>query len=709
MAFKASTSRAPAAPTMYKLGTDKFYGIDASTSDENVSLSRACGISYYKSETENKSAEPGLVNFIRTNAGEIGKRCGVKPITTEKYSGYEKEITEIQKSIYAAGHLILGTVDEDLPALHIFSYADGKYTESVVEIGGAGEDKNWKLFHTSDNNFFAGCDGGVILGKLDDLPKSLKYITPSGICTLNSHDDSERYFYFDYGSNNNSYSNVISSGVKIPTVFISKTPSGGGTGYEPLNMFTSWVCEQYTGDGTAKEYNLSFVPNTIETAKAFVMSADGTWTESKISFSGNKIQFTTAPSKPVISGEDNVKIYYCRNVGSGVLDISKSTVSCNYGVAGYKDRLFLAGNNDVKNRVWFSAMDDYTYFPETSYLTFGDENTEIKMLAGQDSNLAVFTSEKCYLVSGTANYEIDEQFESDAIFTVSHIFESADPVPGARPLVFNNEIVYLSTAGLAAVTPSNVMDERYAQIRSERVNYWLLQEQLRDAKICICKDFLVIQPKHRTITETNKMYLLDGTQFSSANSKPFSYRQYEAYIWQGVAFNADHVWYVEDELHLYCFGNIIRVPLSIGGDNEDYTDVFTINGEEDSIAICASWETPNLYGATFYAKKSFSKLGILLRKTLNPIDNKEINTSVRVFYKKNNDPWKLLKDYSGEQSIFRYDYMNYGIFAYSPVGKTYDMQKKIKIKKTQSLKLRFENDVPGMPLYLQAFGLEYTF
>lgn len=708
MAFKTSTSRAPAAPSMYKIGTDKFFGIDTSASDDNIRLSRACGISYYNSECSGGQAEPGLVNFIRTNIGEIGKRSGTKPAQIN-YAQYDNNIIEVQKCLYAADHLIVGSIDNNnTPALHIYTYDNNIFSEKVIEIGGAGEDKNWRLFHASDNNFFAGCDGGVILGKLNAFPQSLRYITPYGICTLNTHNDD--WFYFDYDSKNNSYANILNSGMKIPTVFIGKTPIGGGTGYQPLNMFTGWVCEQYLSDGTATEYQLSFEADTTEPPMVYVRSSDGEWQSVKTDFAeNNKISFDEAPPVPAVSGEDNVKVYYCRASGTDVLKLSRCTVCCNYGVGGYKDRLFLSGNETLPNYVWFSAMDDYTYFPETSYMTFGDEKTKVSMLAGQDSSLAVFTREKCYLVSGNVNTDTSSPFSPDALFTVSHIFESPEPANGAVPVVFNNEIVYVSISGLAAVTPSNVLDERYAQIRSDRSGYWLLKEPLSDSKLCICNDFLFLLPKHKSYSHSNKLYVFDGLQFESSQSKPFSYRQYESFIWQSIAFKAQYIWSKEGNVYLFENGYIHYIPIANDNVNEYYSDEFDIDGQMYSKPILAAFETPNIYGSSFYSKKSFSKLGILLRKSLNPNDNKEINTSVRVLYKKNNEPWKLLKDYSGEQSIFRYDYVNYKLFSFTPRAKTYDMQKKIKVKKAQCLKLRFENDIPDMPLYLQAFGLEYTF
>ena len=264
----------------------------------------------------------------------------------------------------------------------------------------------------------------------------------------------------------------------------------------------------------------------------------------------------------------------------------------------------------------------------------------------------------------------------------------------------------MSTYGLAAITPSNVMDERYAQIRSERVNGWLLNETLEDLRYSVCGEFLVITNK------SGRVYLLDSTQFSSTESKPFSYRQYEGYIWN---LQADNIWEFNGMLCFTRYRNFCSISFFESGERNDYTDFYKDeseigqpDGKEYNIPIKCWWETPNLYGTDFDNRKAFSKLGVLLKKTFSPDDKNEINTSVRVWAKKNNEPWKLIKDYDGDQSIFRYDYINYGISSYRSAGKRYAFDKKIKFKKTYSLKLRFENDIEGMPLYLQAFGLEYS-
>lgn len=678
MAYKVTKTTAPAAPSVYKIGTDKLYGIDATTSDDNVSLSRACGISYFAVEQNDGEAMPGIMNMIRTNAGEIGKRCGAEKVKVTESGESTGYIAQVLDTLTWDDYMVRITIDGHAAGyhtkfyygIHFYKFYDGGYEHTVYNTGIVEENTSVEIYSCNiiGSNVILLLGSCIFSFKIDD-PTSVMYIKPG-----------------DYGD----CSDWIDSGVKVPTVFIGNVPKGGGSkGYEPINLICPWVCERFQGDGTTTEYVLSLKASAGHQPMARVINSDGTVTNPSVNISndGAKVTFSNAPGKPAV--EDNVYIYYALE-NLNYERICKCTLSCNFGVGGYKDRMFLSGNEAYPNYIWYSAMDDYLYFPETNYITVGDSTCTVSALAGQDTSLAVITKDKCYLVSGSVGADTENDFNPEAVFKISHVFESVPPVDRCKPLVFNNEMVYVSEQGIAAITPSNVMDERYIQLRSERVNYWLLREDLTETVCCVCGDFLVVSNKN------GRLYLFDGSQFQSTASKPFSYRQYEAFIWEGI--DADYLWSHGDDLY-YCSdldSAIYRIPFTDG----TYSD----NGQ----AIPAYFETPNIYGSDFYKKKSFSKLGILLRKLLDSDDKKEIGTSVRVWAKKNNEEWKLIRDYDGSQSLFRYDHLNYLLFTYRPCGKNYSIDKKIKIKKTYSLKLRFENDVNGMPFFLQAFSLEYT-
>jgi hypothetical protein len=341
-------------------------------------------------------------------------------------------------------------------------------------------------------------------------------------------------------------------------------------------------------------------------------------------------------------------------------------------------------------------MDDFTYFPDLSYLTFSDKDCKVMALAGEDTSLAVITDSGGYIVSGVAQAAGDE-YSPEALFTVSRVFSAERPAKNQEPVVFEGEIVYLSEHGVCAVSPSENIDREYsAQIRSEYINEWLMREDLSECSLTPVGDYLVIN------TGTpGRAYVLDGKQISRSSERPFSYRQYESYYFAGCENR--FAWRHGNELFLLLNKKLGRLSFT-STVNGDYIDEWN-NG---LTAVSAFWETPNIYGTEYYNRKSFAKLGLLLRRVVNENDGREINTAVRVWYKRNNEPWKLLKNYNGDLCVFRYDYINFGLFTYRPTGKLYTIFKKIKLKKTYSLKLRFENDVAGMPLFLQAYGLEYS-
>lgn len=720
MAYKATQSRAPAAPSMYKAESNKFLGIDSSTSDDNVSLLRACGISYFDIEQQKQYARetPGMCNLIRTNIGEVGKRCGRKEVTV---SG--AQVGYVTNIIYNENVTILfdcGISPFGLIRMLILRPSDTGYTASTYTLDNfAGEDGAVADVDKIHNCTFCEIINDKIIAAFEPdrlLIADIKadsvsgiYISAQGAARLTANGRGEFVDSFTVQSTVVSNEGWYNSQITIPRIYIGNVPSGGsGKGLEPVNLLNPFVLETFAGDGTALEYTLSLETDNTDEVFAFVLDDYGAWIDKNITVSsvGGKIKvaFSSSdiPPAPTVSGEDNVRIYYRRKASdfeAGLMKITGCKISASHGVGGYKDRLFLSGNDEYPNFVWYSEMDNYTYISDRSYLTFSDRKCRVMALAGQDISLAVITDGSGYLVGSTANTgDSGADFEPDALFTVSRVFSSPEPASLQKPQVFDNEILYLSKAGLCAITPSDIMDERCVQVRSEYVNRWLLKENLKDCTMCVVGDFLIISSG----VDGEYMYIFDGAQYSRNASKPFAYRQFESYIFAGC--KASFVWQQNGMLYMLYGANISSLSFDCDA-NDSYTEL-SVGGQ--TLGVNAYWETPNIYGADFYNKKSFAKFGVLLRKMINYTDNHEINTTVRVWYKRNNDKWKLLRDYNGDQCIFRYDYINYSLFSYRPVGRSYTVNKKIKIKKTYSLKLRFENDIAGMPLFLQAFGLEYT-
>lgn len=693
MAFKPSRVKAPASPSVYKVEVDHLLGIDTTTSDNNVSLSRACGISYFDVEQNGGDIQPGMCNFIRTNYGEIGKRCGDKEVDVLWRRTLAR--TDIVKTLgnitVLAGKHDGGYGNNNRDTIIVLIHENEKYDTRVIHLHDNSEVECQNI-SLSEKKCIILWDKRLVIVDMTSI-YSEESIVAVEFCGSKSYCPKEitkAVYEMEY---NGGYQEGYL--LYAPTIQIASSPEGkGGMPYESVNALSPWVKETYCGDGNSKIFKFS-----LEVDSNYDISA--TVTNIKYRINAQLIistetgecscAFDEAPPKPDVTGEANVIIRYCRKNFVAPTMITGCALSCNFGVGGYKDRLFVSGNPEYPNRVWYSGLDEYCYFPDVNYLDFSDRACTIKGLSGHDTSLAVITDDNCYLVSASVNNNALTSDTHDAVFTISHIFESAKPAGYPELLVFNNEVVYMSKYGLAAITPSNVMDERYVQLRSERINEWLLNEELDQLQCCICGDFFVINNKK------GRLYLLDGNTFSSTASKPFSQRQYEGYIWD---VGADHVWSQDEKIFFMCGWRLYFIPISPETEDETYVN-------ESGGTVHCYWETPNIYGADFYAKKSFTKFALLLRKNVSNGDKTEVNTTVRVWAKRDQQPWKLIKDYDGEQSVFRYDYLNYGLFSYRSSGKRYAIDKKIKFKKTYGLKLRFENDVEGMPCYLQSFGVEY--
>ena len=73
-----------------------------------------------------------------------------------------------------------------------------------------------------------------------------------------------------------------------------------------------------------------------------------------------KVTFKIAPGETPLNEEDNVSIRYCKT-NTEYLDIlNNCTISTVFGYNGNDDRIFITGNKNFKNMVWYSYSNDVT-------------------------------------------------------------------------------------------------------------------------------------------------------------------------------------------------------------------------------------------------------------------------------------------------------------------------------------------------------------
>ena len=107
---------------------------------------------------------------------------------------------------------------------------------------------------------------------------------------------------------------AVSAGAYVPTVVISRNPTGGGTAYEALNLLGNKWTESFLGtaEDTAFQLTADGLDETPVTAE--VLNADGEWvaktegTDFTVDREKGTVTFTTAPGESPVTGHDNVHI-----------------------------------------------------------------------------------------------------------------------------------------------------------------------------------------------------------------------------------------------------------------------------------------------------------------------------------------------------------------------------------------------------------------
>lgn len=175
----------------------------------------------------------------------------------------------------------------------------------------------------------------------------------------------------------------------IPTVIISRKPTGGGTTLEPLNLIGRKWKESFLSDGTAKVYQLTAKDLDADKVAVRIMTKEGEWTDKKegtdftVDRKNGTVTFTTAPGASPVTGYDNVEITAAKTRKGYADKINKCKIISLFGVNGAMDRMFLSGNPDFPNRDWYCKMADGFFWGDLWYSTLG--RTAARLLATASS------------------------------------------------------------------------------------------------------------------------------------------------------------------------------------------------------------------------------------------------------------------------------------------------------------------------------------
>ena len=369
---------------------------------------------------------------------------------------------------------------------------------------------------------------------------------------------------------------VSASGAYVPTTTITRSPSGGGVSYEAVNLLTPYRKNAFQTDGKSVKFTLDGEIDVSGAVRAWVWGEEVT--DFTLDRAAGTITLPSAPAAPDAGASDGLVVQFPHTVEGYADRIDKCTIITTYGV-GSNDRVVLSGNPDCPNLDWTSGLYDPTYMPDLGYAAVGSEATPICGYCRIGSSLGIVKaddgSDSTVFLRSAALSE-----DGEAVFTLQQTIAGVGAVaPGSFASLFDDPL-FLSRAGVAAITSSSLTGEKIIQNRSLYLNAQLTNEpSLPEAEAAVWQGmYLLAVPE-------GHVYILNGRQTKTFRSSALGDFVYEGFYWEDVPALC---WYVQrsgtDEA-LY-FGTADGRICKLNTDIEDMSRY-----SDDGAAISAVWAT----------------------------------------------------------------------------------------------------------------------
>lgn len=621
--------KVPAPQTIYKWEIKQLLGCDLTEKSANVDSRRS----------------PECPNMIRESVGNVRKRTGKHTVKSYPYRvngvHFFSDTTGGKKLIHAGANI----------------YLDGG-TEDV-------EDDT--VLYTEANDGFS---HAVQLNKLLLIVDGKKALL--------------------FGKHNGTDYTIVTAESKayVPTVTIGRAPTGGGTVYDPVNLIGSGRTDSFLGTEDAVEYQLSAteLDDTAVTAKK--MTSEGTYTDLSegtdfsVDRTTGKVAFTAAPGASPVTGEDNIQITYYKTPEGYADKINKCDICTLYGANGARDRAFIAGNPALGNQDYYCQKNDPTYFGDLWYTVLGQDGSLIMGYSVVNDKLAAVldgSDDETNIIMRNSSLDDD----GEVIFVLAGSYQGKGAKTKHAFGVLKTEPLFVTDDGVYAITPSDVIGERYAQERSYRLRGLIETLDMTNAYGTAWKDFYCIAAGEYIL-------LLDGLQTSTEKNKPYATRQYECYYFTDI--NA-RVLYTEGEA--LCFGD------ADGNIAAFYTDASSpSNYNDNGEAYYCGWKTPEFYGDDSSYKKRFKRIAALL--------GAYVKTSCTI-YAVYDGIKELVVSQSAVGRYFSFQYLTFSQLTFKSDNSPQLAIEKLSIKPdNRNAQFVFESEVKNEPFALYEAVVEYT-
>lgn len=652
----------PAAPTSYYTQYKELKGADFSQDPTEVDRKRS----------------PDLLNMISDNGGNPIKRIGWRKIAN------------------VSGEKVFDIFHTDGAFYIVTSAHLMKFSEAWVK------DDSFTIAHTSTDpkGFVFGGNIYFFLGS------KIIYMDASGT----AHTVIDLSGQYPSGE------------AKIPRVSISRNPTGkDGTLLEDVNLLTPWQCNTFLGDSTAKEYVLSSkkILSGSDYIKVYVMDSNGEFqlktygtdytlptatqttgkgvngTNYTFSVCEGKITFTEAHA-PVVTGQDNVKVEFVAFDETDGLYKDRSGITNPYDIVTYgfskEDRVFIVSSTE-RNKVFYSDVEDVTYFPDLNYLTVGNVTADIIGFARMSLYLAVIkeeasTDSTVFLISGTTVDSLTAFQCTPAKAGVGGIAQKSIAMLGDEPL-------FLSQTGIYGISNYYVSSEYIVRNRSYMLDKKLLQEPGLDKAVAVQWN------RYYILCVNSHCYVLDGRNKAKDRNNNTDFL-YEGYYWENIPATIFYTW--QNELY---FGTADGYICKFNSDIEnrtkycdDGTLVTSSSTIEGGVPIPCRWSTPLDADNLPQYFKTMNKKGSLI--TLLP----HTRTSANVTLIADGDRIYPIGTFYAD--IFDWELIDFERFSFSANETAQDRFFNKKVKKYRRLQIVVENNTAYEPFGILNIIKTYT-
>lgn len=467
----------------------------------------------------------------------------------------------------------------------------------------------------------------------------------------------------------------VSDSAYLPRTVISRSPTGGGTTFEAVNLLNPKRQNDFLADGSSTVYQLD--AENIDSVVSVEVDGKEVTSGYTVDKAKGTVTFTTAPKKPEnaggVAGADNVKIVYSKTVSGYADRINKCTICTLYGRGSF-DRVFFSGNPDYKNLDWYCGYNDPSYIPDTSYSVVGSEETAIMGYLRVGAQLVVVKEDNqqdsTIFIRST---ELDE--EGNVKFSLQQGVQSIGAVSKYCFASLRDDPLFLSRYGVNSIVTNNITLERTVKRRSGLIDPKLTEESgLENACGCVWGDWFVIAVNGRC-------YVADSKQQSYKSSLADNF-MYEWYYWENVParvlFEYDNTLYFGT-----AGGRLCRF-------NDDIANMLKYS--DDGEAIVAEWATKADDDGDFMRYKT------MIRRGSGVQCKPYVASSIKVLIRTEKDFGTEVKQQT--MSFFDFNNIDFSAFTFNTLDTPQIVPLNTKVRKYKTMQIIVRNDEAN-----QGFGV----